>query len=209
MGFLNSPRLSALCAIPAQLWLGADARRAFFTLSATALFDTAQIFLLFLVTSARARSEDPVKVTLLTSLKGREAQSPAGPGSPKKPQVCCSSIWGHCRRMLRVFFPTPVTAAPSEPPQMCFWGSPHKTQLGIHFLKVLLLWSWGGVWKMSWWRGKLGFLIDTLILGCNNTKNLSPGATKPSPAFLCLPQKVWEGKRESLEQLCIMFGEGQ
>lgn len=85
MGFLNFkfPPSSALCAIPAQLWLGADGSRAFFTLPVTALFDTAQIFLLlFFVTSAR--SKDLMEIPLLNSLKGREAQTPEPQKKPQK-----------------------------------------------------------------------------------------------------------------------------
>lgn len=146
LGFLISPLPSALCAIPAQLCLGTDVRRTFFfTLSVTALFDTAQIFLLPLVTSARARSKE---VTLLNSLKGREAQTPepakAREPQKKKPQMCCRSIWGTAKGCSGSLLPHPSDSCSFRAPQnipasVCgsFWGSLHKTQLGDPFPESL------------------------------------------------------------------------
>lgn len=142
MGFLISPLPSALCAIPAQLCLGQE--NLFFTLSMTALFDTAQIFLLPLVTSARARSKE---VTLLNSLKGREAQTPEPAKArepPKKPQMCCRSIWGTAKGCSGSLLPHPsdscsFRATLNIPASVCgsFWGSLHKTQLGDPFPESL------------------------------------------------------------------------
>lgn len=59
--------------------------------------------------------------------------------------------------------------------------------------------------------GKIGVLMDTPNLGCNNTKKNSAQEQPNQPQlFFALHRKFGEERKEGiLEQLCIMFGEGQ